>query len=116
MEISSNFQNLFCSFVQILVMRVISVSTLKRFYETYPTSKTALETWYKTVKTAEWKTLSDIKKDFNSVDYVGNKRYVFNIKGNDFRLVAKILLGQKIIFIRFIGTHKDYDNVDCKTI
>lgn len=97
-------------------MRIISVATIKRFCEVHANAQTALETWYRTAKAAEWNTLTDIKKDFNSVDYVGNKRYVFNIKGNDFRLVAKILLGQKIIFIRFIGTHKEYDRIDCKTI
>lgn len=97
-------------------MRIISVATIRRFYEVYPNSRTALEAWYKTAKVADWNTLNDIRNDFNSVDYVGNKRYVFNIKGNDFRLVAKILLGQKIIFIRFIGTHKEYDKIDCKTI
>lgn len=97
-------------------MRIISVSTIKKFYTRNADSKTALEAWYKTAKAAQWHTFADIKNDFNSVDYVGNKRYVFNIKGNDYRLVAKILLGQQIIFIRFIGSHGAYDKIDCKTI
>jgi len=57
-----------------------------------------------------------MKKTFNSVDYTGNQRYVFNIKGDDYRLVGKILFRQQIIYIRFIGTHKDYEKIDCSTI
>jgi mRNA interferase HigB len=54
-----------------------------------------------------------MKQTFNSVDYVGNDRFVFNIKGNDYRLVAIVLFAAKKVFIRFIGTHKEYDNKDC---
>lgn len=97
-------------------MRIVAFKTIRDFYHIYPASKTALENWYKTSKSAQWKGLNDIKKDINSVDYVGNKRYVFNIKGNDFRLVAKILFTPQILYIRFVGTHKDYDKIDCKTI
>lgn len=97
-------------------MRVVAFKTIRDFYHTHPNSKTALESWYKTAKSAQWKGLSDIKEDINSVDYVGNKRNVFNIKGNDFRLVAKILFTPQILYIRFIGTHKAYDKIDCKTV
>lgn len=55
---------------------------------------------------------ADIKKSFNSVDAVGNKRFVFNIKGNHFRIVALILFTPKILYIRFVGTHKEYDNIE----
>lgn len=97
-------------------MRIVAFKTIRDFYHLHPTSKTALENWYKTSKSAQWKGLNDIKKDMNSVDYVGNKRYVFNIKGNDFRMVVKILFTPQIIYIKFIGTHKEYDKIDCKTI
>lgn len=97
-------------------MRIIAVSTIKKFYTENADTKTALEAWYKTAKAAQWQNLADIRNDFNSVDYVGNKRYVFNINGNDYRLLAKILLGQKIIYIRFIGSHSEYDKINCKTI
>lgn len=95
-------------------MRIIAVSTIKKFYTENADSKTALEAWYKTAKAAQWQNLADIRNDFNSVDYVENKRYVFNIKGNDYQLVAKILLGQKIIYIRFIGSHSEYDKLTVK--
>lgn len=57
-----------------------------------------------------------MKKDFNHVDYVGNDRYVFNIKGNTYRLVTMIFFDKRTIYIRFIGTHNEYDKVDCKSI
>lgn len=82
-------------------MRIISRSTIKKYYEQHPSSKTALEDWAEKVCKAEWKSFADIRKTFNSVDSVGNQHYVFNIKGNDFRLVA----------IRFIGTHSEYDRI-----
>jgi mRNA interferase HigB len=97
-------------------MRIIAHRTIVNFYEQYPDTKTVLENWYKTTKTTVWKNFSELKSTFNSVDSVGNQRYVFNIKGNNYRLVARILFIQKIVFIRFIGTHKEYDKIDCFTI
>lgn len=98
-------------------MRVIAHSTIKEYYTKHSTSQVALENWYKIAKSAQWKDLNDIKNHFNSVDFVGNKRFVFNIKGNDFRLIAKILFVQQIIYIRFIGTHAEYDKItDIKNI
>ena len=67
-------------------------------------------------KAADWNKLADIKKVFNNVDYVGNDRYVLNIKGNNFRLVAMIFFDKRTLFIRFIGTHSEYDKIDCSTI
>jgi mRNA interferase HigB len=72
--------------------------------------------WYDIAKAADWNKLADIKKVFNSVDYVGNDRYAFNIKGNDFRLVAMIFFNKRTLYIRFIGTHSEYDKIDCSTI
>ncbi len=57
-----------------------------------------------------------MKKDFNSVDSVGNQRFVFNIKGNDYRLVAVVKFKIKMVYIRWMGTHKDYDRIDCSQI
>ncbi len=79
-------------------------------------AKIPLLNWYAIVKIASWNGLSDIKNDFNSVDYVGNNRYVFNIKGNDFRIVVIIIFISNKIYIRFIGTHDEYNNVDVKNI
>ena len=97
-------------------MRIIAHRTIIKYGKQYPDAKIALENWYKTVKIAKWKNFQDIKNVFNSVDYVGSQRYVFNIKGNNYRLIGKILFVQQIVFIRFIGTHKEYEIIDCSTI
>ncbi len=98
-------------------MRVISKKSLAVFYAKYPDSKNALEHWYESVSDAEWQNFADIKKDFNSVDSVGNQRYVFNIRGNHYRLVALILFSVQRVYIRFVGTHREYDKInDIKNI
>jgi mRNA interferase HigB len=70
----------------------------------------------KKTKQADWATLKDIKDTFNSVDYVGNDRYVFNIKGNKYRLVAMIFFDIRTLYLRYVDTHAEYDKIDCKTI
>lgn len=98
-------------------MRIIAERTIREYYEKNPLSKTALEDWVKNVKKAQWNCFADIKVTFNSVDSVGNQHYVFNIKGNDYRLVVVIKFIPKFVLIRFIGTHKEYDKIkDCSTI
>ena len=97
-------------------MRIFTELALKEFAERNPSSKTALQVWCKVVRKSEWRSLSDIKDTFNSVDYVGNQRFVFNIKGNEYRLVAVVKFSIGFVYIRFIGTHKDYDKIDCKSI
>ena len=97
-------------------MRIFTEQALKEFAERNPSSKTALQVWCKVVRKSEWRCLSDIKDTFNSVDYVGNQRFVFNIKGNEYRLVAVVKFSISFVYIRFIGTHKDYDKIDCKSI
>lgn len=76
-------------------MRVVTPKRLVEFSIKHRRSKIPLLYWYEIVKVAEWKNLSDIKKDFNSVDYVGNNRYVFNIKGNDYRIVVIVIFVSK---------------------
>lgn len=90
-------------------MRIFTEQTLKQFSEDYPESKTALQEWVKIVKKSDWTNFADIKNTFNTLDNMGNSRFVFNIKGNDFRLVAVIRFTIKFVYIRFIGTHKEYD-------
>ena len=92
-------------------MRIIAKSTLVRYYTAHPEAMSALEDWYEKAKEATWTCFADIKRTFNSVDAVGNKRYVFNIKGNDFRLVVLILFTPQRVYIRFVGTHADYDKI-----
>lgn len=113
------FQNLICIFASNKRdMRVVSHRKLKEFYETkgYEGSRVALERWYDISEKAEWKSLSDIKADFLSVDYVGNQHYVFNIRGNNYRLVVVIKFTMGYVFIRWVGTHNEYNKIDCSTI
>lgn len=97
-------------------MVIISKTILVEFATHYSDSVDALNKWYNESKKANWNNLNDIKKSFNTVDYVGNDRYVFNIKGNKYRLVAMIFFDIRTVFIRFVGTHAEYDKIDCSTI
>ncbi|MEA1963088.1 MAG: type II toxin-antitoxin system HigB family toxin [Patescibacteria group bacterium] len=99
-------------------MRIISVKTIKDFWENpkYKDSEQALRSWFFEIKKEEWKTPNDIKTKYKNVSIVGNSRAVFNIKGNKYRLVVAIKYKFKIIFIRFIGTHSEYDKIDAKNI
>lgn len=97
-------------------MRIVSLKTLKEYSDKNKDVHIALMDWYEKVRKAEWNNLADIKKDFNSADYAGNNRYIFNIKGNQYRLVVIIIFISKKVYVRFIGTHQEYDKIDCKTI
>jgi mRNA interferase HigB len=97
-------------------MVVISKTTLTEFGRDHADAVEALNEWWEKTKAADWATLKDIKGTFNSVDYVGNDRFVFNIKGNKYRLVAMIFFDIRTMYIRYIDTHAEYDKIDCKTI
>jgi mRNA interferase HigB len=97
-------------------MVVISKTMLQDFGREHADAVEAVNEWWKKTKEADWASLADIKKMFNSVDYVGNDRYVFNIKGKKYRLVAMIFFDIRTLYIRFIGTHAEYDKIDCKTL
>jgi mRNA interferase HigB len=97
-------------------MVVLIKKTLSTFAEKHPLAAAPLNNWYNIAKAANWNKLTDVKEVLNNVDYVGNDRYVFNIKGNDYRLVAMIFFDKRTLFIRFIGTHAEYDKIDCSTI
>ena len=92
-------------------MHILSFSKIKKYFEENPNSKVALQDWYKKVKRSKWNDFSDIKKTFSSVDSVGNKRFVFNIKGNHYRLIAIVYLEIGRVYIRWIGNHKEYDKI-----
>ncbi|MBR1500597.1 MAG: type II toxin-antitoxin system HigB family toxin [Bacteroidales bacterium] len=97
-------------------MRVIAISTLKDFWEKHPDSEQALKEWYIKTERAQWESFNDMRKDSNSVDYVKNQRYVFNIKGNNYRLVAAVKFTPKLVYIRFIGTHQEYERIEASCI
>lgn len=92
-------------------MVLISVKILKEFWEQNPDTKTALQKWAAEVKEADWNSFSDVENHFNSVDYVGNGRVVFNVKGNQLRIVALMIYRVRTVFIRFIGTHSSYNKI-----
>jgi len=97
-------------------MVIISKTVLIEFAEKHPDSIGAINEWWEKTKAADWSLFQDIKSTFNSVDYVGNDRYVFNIKGNKYRLVAMIFFDIRTVYIRFVGTHSTYDKIDCSII
>lgn len=99
-------------------MRIVSHKKLKEFFETKgrEDAKIPLERWYDVVENAEWNNFADIRSVFPSADYVGNQHYVFNIHGNKYRLVVVVKFVMGYIFIRFVGTHEEYDKIDCSTI
>jgi mRNA interferase HigB len=99
-------------------MRVIAFKTLKEFWEQpeYSDSEIPLRSWYHEAKNAEWKNPNELKKQYKNASILGEGRVVFNIKGNDYRLVVAIKYDFQTIFVRFIGTHKQYNAIDAKTI
>lgn len=99
-------------------MRVISRPKLKAFYETpiYGDSKDSLETWYHEAKRASWHSWKDIKEKYGSASILKNNRVVFDIHGNKYRLVVKTNYEAQIIYIRFIGTHKEYNKINAEEI
>ena len=97
-------------------MVIISKTILREFGLRHPDAAEALDNWYEIAKAANWNNVSEIRDTFNSVDFVKNDRFVFNIKGNRYRLVAMIFLDIRTVFIRFVGTHAEYDKIEVSTI
>jgi mRNA interferase HigB len=96
-------------------MVVISRAVLRAFAEAYPDAEAALDEWYYHVLAADWANGAAVRQSFNSADYVGNGRFVFNIRGNRYRLIASISFSVRTIYVKFIGTHQEYDAVDAAT-
>ena len=93
-------------------MRIVTYKRIREFVELYPDSENALNFWYHTVSAKKWNNINELREDFNNVDYVGNHRFVFNIKGNKYRLVSIISFMSQKVYIRFIGTHSVYDKIE----
>ena len=93
-------------------MRIISRRPLREFWTKHPDAERPLQAWYNNVKRADWKTPSDVKDAYRTASFLANNRVVFNIKGNFYRLVVSIKYQYRIVYIRFIGTHKEYDKID----
>lgn len=95
---------------------IIAIKHIQEFYEKHPNSKTSLENWIATTKKAIWKKSTDVVADFNDADPIKDNRVVFNIAHNKYRLIAKISYKRQWVFIKFIGTHTDYDKINANTV
>lgn len=97
-------------------MNIYNYGSLKDFWLKHSQSKKVLELWYADVSSQEWKKPGDVKKDYATASIIGNNRVVFNIKGNDYRLIVEFNYQKGWAFIKFIGTHAEYDRVDAEKV
>jgi len=97
-------------------MRVIAHRALREFWEEHADAEQSLKSWFKEATDTRWKEPNDIKRLYPSADILPGNRIVFNIKGNTYRLIVKIHYNTGIVFIRFVGTHAEYDKIDAETI
>jgi mRNA interferase HigB len=97
-------------------MRIISRRILREFWEKHPDARLPLQTWFHDIKRANWAGPADIKAVYSNASFVANSRVVFNIKGNRYRLVVVVAFLHRVVYIRFIGTHEEYDQIDGTTI
>lgn len=97
-------------------MRIIARSNLREFWQKYPDSEQSLKAWFYDVSRANWQSPSDIKNVYANASIIANNRVIFNIRGNRYRLIVHVRYDIEIVFIRFIGTHQDYDKINSTTI
>lgn len=110
-----HYGNIFVS-LRVVYMRIIAVSTLKRYWERFPSAKQALLSWYDETDAAEWRSPNDLKAHYRSASVVTEKRVVFNIHGNKYRLIVDIEFRLKIVFVVWFGSHKQDDQIDVKKV
>jgi mRNA interferase HigB len=92
------------------------MKTLREFWETHPNARQSLQAWHEDVRHASWQSPADIKAVYRNASIIANNRVIFNIKGNDYRLIVAVNYRFGIAYIRFVGTHGDYDRVDATTV
>lgn len=97
-------------------MRVIAISTLRQFWEMHSDAEQPIKAWVDEVNQAQWTQPSDIKGQYRSASILKNRRVVFNVKGNDYRLIMAIAFKLGIVYVKFIGTHADYDKINAETV
>ena len=97
-------------------MKVVAVSALRSFWERHPDAEQPLKAWHDEARHAAWATPQDIRDRYTSASFVGHNRVVFNIKGNDYRLIAAVAYRFQAVYIKFIGTHAQYDRIDAATV
>ena len=98
------------------MFNIINRRTLLAYMEQYPEAATALQEWYHELAAAEFENLNALKERYNHASLVGDNRVVFNIKGNSYRLVVRMVIPYKTIQIKWFGLHKDYDKIDVLTV
>jgi mRNA interferase HigB len=97
-------------------VHIIALKTLREFWQKHPQAEVPLRAWHADASRADWRSPADIKAAFRSASFLANNRVVFNIEGNDYRLVVAVLYNPGLMFIRFVGTHAEYDRIDAVTI
>ncbi|MEO5914329.1 MAG: type II toxin-antitoxin system HigB family toxin [Luteolibacter sp.] len=97
-------------------MRIIEVKTLREFWTTHADAEQALKSWFKEATATRWNGPNDIKQHYPSADILPGNRIIFNIKGNTYRLIVKMHYNTGIVYIRFVGTHAEYDKINAATI
>jgi mRNA interferase HigB len=97
-------------------MRIIALGQLREFWRKHPPSELPLRTWHAEASRADWKSPADIKTAYRNASFLPNNRVVFNIKGNDYRLIVAVHYNRGMMFIRFVGTHAEYDRINASTI
>ena len=97
-------------------MRVIALSRLRDFWRKHPQSEVPLRSWYAEASRATWKSPAQIKEAHRQASFVGSDRVVFNVKGNDYRLIVAVRYPKQIMYVRFVGTHSEYDKIDAATV
>jgi mRNA interferase HigB len=97
-------------------MRVIAISTLRAFWSKHSDAQTPLMAWYALASRSQWRSPSDIKEAYRNASFTANNRVVFNIKGNDYRLVVLVRYDKGLLFVKFVGKHAQYDKIDASTV
>ncbi|RRJ90999.1 type II toxin-antitoxin system HigB family toxin [Paenimyroides tangerinum] len=97
-------------------MRVIAIRTLREFWKYHPDCEQQLKAWFKEAESALWKNSNELKSEYPNASILDDNRICFNIKGNHYRLIVKINFSHQIIWIRFIGTHSEYDKINANKI
>ena len=113
---TSQYGNFYIPLTKYQILRVIAKKVVRDFWTKHSDCEQQLKSWYREAEKSEWKNTNEIKKEYPSASIIGDNRVVFNIKGNKYRLIVKINFHYQMMWIRFVGTHKEYDKVDATKI
>lgn len=97
-------------------MRVIALSKLREFWRKHPQAQVSLMAWHALASRADWRGPDDIKRAYRNASFLAGNRVVFNIKGNDYRLIVAVHYNRRMMFVRFVGTHAEYNRINAETI